>query len=624
MNNAGISSTPVDLDGLISVLGENLYSSPSVAIRELIQNAQDACFRYKDEAQLDLSLEQCRFEIHIKVDSDKNTITISDNGSGLTVTEITSYLATIGAGYTRLLRHSNNSQEMVGYFGLGFLSAYVVANKVEVITTSFKSENQTWLFTSLAGKSYSIREVKQTPNHPSPRGTRVTLYLKSAFYGLSNAATIEELINKYCCLLHVPIFLNSTKNPLNSMVAPWLVKDELNQIKLDNTCLAFAENFENRYKPSWAFLLPQNELNLNGIIWFQDGSSYASSDSRNASIFVRNMYVTDEHKDILPEWAGFLGGVFESPQFQPTASRESLQKNEYFHAVCDFIKEQIILKLREIILQKPSVWREILATHGQALLGAAVCDERLFSVMKKQLKVPTSMGELTLPQIIRQSDGIINLQMHERFGFEEILLNAKMVPIVKGYLFAVASYVRQFGGYEETEVYVLGESKNNMTVLSSTDPSNEKLKLLDSLLCMQDEQIYLSQFVPTSLPILIIPNKQAMLKKRIENRNSTNNIGAAALRLAKVRTKEIKQEKVKDVYVNMENALIKALLACSPELRISLAKTIRAFVNSTVNANTHGDDVNDNSFNVFSDALQGFNDGVLAILDKRYPTNEDK
>lgn len=284
MSVSGISKTQVDLDGLLSVLSQNLYSTPAVVIRELIQNAQDACVRHK----LESNQSDTFHNIRILNNSKDHTITIVDNGSGLTANEIKDYLATIGSGYTRRLRQATETQEMVGFFGLGFLSAYVVAEKVEFETTSYQDLTKTWLFSSVKGKSFSIKPIAQSGSKAS--GSAVKLYLKKEFRGLADTQWLTTLIEKYCCLLPLPIFINQASSQVNHLRAPWENEDAPDEISQSihsqrvNENLLFARAFEPTYEPMWSFELPLNELNVKGLIWIQDGTSYTSSDNRNASM----------------------------------------------------------------------------------------------------------------------------------------------------------------------------------------------------------------------------------------------------------------------------------------------------------------------------------------------------
>ena len=416
MHSDMVHRTSVNLDGLLEILGKNLYSSPHVALRELIQNASDACERRKIE---DRDITDHR--IDVTCDPSQATLKISDNGSGLTQDELREYLATIGSGYSRQIRSRTQTQDVIGYFGLGFLSAYVVAQKVEVVTRSYRTPQNAWKFTSAKGKTYSVtNDVREDV------GTTVTLFLDDEYRELSFPETVGALLRKYCCLLQIPIYLNSAEEPENAIEAPWDIDRNAPAIRKRNRALQFAKLFEGTFEPITAFSLPEdNELGLKGVVWIQGGSSYASSDNRNISIFNRNMFITDEDKELFPRWAGFFGAVLESKMFEPTASRESLQRNAYYDQVQSYLREFLATSLRELVLKEPEAWRRVLSRHNQALLGAAISDDRLFETAHKALKVPTTAGELTLPVLLSKSGQHIYIKGSSEVGHEEILLELK-------------------------------------------------------------------------------------------------------------------------------------------------------------------------------------------------------
>ena len=650
---SGISKAQVDLDGLLNVLSENLYSTPAIVIRELIQNAQDACVRHFIETNENRSTDTSglfsdvgqHYKIRINTDSANNTITISDNGSGLTADEIETYLATIGSGYTRKLRQATETEDMVGFFGLGFLSAYVVANKVEFVTQSFKEPATRWLFSSAKGKSFSITSVPthdytsgrhflpsalselevenneaNTTTAPS-NGSAVILHLKQEFASLSNIETLLSLLQKYCCLLPIPIIFGASGQRVNNLEAPWKNKEKRSPIAQQEIAHQFAQHFEPSNAPLWSFVLPENDLKVSGLIWIQASFSYSTSDNRNVSIFARNMFITAEHKDILPNWAGFCGAVIDSPSFQPTASRETLQKNEYYRNVQAFISEHITLKLRELVLKDPSTWQRILDRHGQALLGAALSDERLFSVMRKQLKVPTSMGDMTLPSALRKSDGSLYLQLENEQSHTQVLFNARMIPVVKGFLFGAAQFSRSFAASESIKLHELGRSEDDNQIFKVESANLELKQLLCELLVKEDEDLLLSRFEPESIPFISLIDQQAKLKQQIESEQSTQKIGAAALSLARLHASSIKQDKLKKLFINLNNPLIQTLLKLDNARQKSVAVLIRSFMESSAQTSF----TNDNEANISGNAshsgisgaalsMQNFNEATLALL----------
>ena len=185
----------VDHGGLLKVLGENLYSTPRVVVRELVQNAHDSIRR----RELEGSLPEAP-RIDVIANPAAMTLTVRDNGAGLTHEEIHRYLATIGAGYTRVLRAHTGSGDLIGAFGLGFLSAYVVSRRVEVVTTSHTTPGETWRFVSPDGLRYS---VDQAP--AAPVGTEVVLHLEEAHVALADPSHVRRLLIRYTRLLGVPV-----------------------------------------------------------------------------------------------------------------------------------------------------------------------------------------------------------------------------------------------------------------------------------------------------------------------------------------------------------------------------------------------------------------------------------
>ena len=153
MSTPQLHKTEVDLDGLMRVLGQHLYSTPNVVVRELVQNAHDSCVRRAHEQ--DAAPQPA---ISIRANPNEGWLHVEDNGAGLTRDEIQTYLATVGRGRTRELRE-DGANGLIGLFGLGFLSTYVVAERTEVWTTSHKDPARAWRFTSRSGHQYTIEEA---------------------------------------------------------------------------------------------------------------------------------------------------------------------------------------------------------------------------------------------------------------------------------------------------------------------------------------------------------------------------------------------------------------------------------------------------------------------------------
>jgi molecular chaperone HtpG len=576
---ATIHTTQVDLDGLLEVLGRSLYSTPSVALRELIQNAHDACERYRIE-----TAKKKDFCIQLITNNEEKSLVIQDNGSGLTRQEILDFLATIGSGYTRLLRQSKDSESMIGYFGLGFLSAYVVTNLVEVTTCSYQTPDDTWTFSSAGGKKFTIKPANKTNGLSSTdknqsSGTQVKLYLSDEFESLANPDVLLSLVRKYCCLLPIAIVIDHQPEPANNLIAPWVLEESVSPLQLRKKQIEFAQIFEGDFDPIVCIPIPkENIFQLSGLIWIQDGSSYSTSDNRNVSVFTRNMYITNEIHEFLPRWAGFVGGVFESSKFIPTASREGLQKNDYYYDVIEYINEILVTGLRDIVLREPESWRRILTRHNQSLLGAALTDERLFEVTHKSLKVPTTEGEMTVPQLLKNSNGNIHIKNDLPGGYEETLFRAQLTPVVLGYLFAATAFCREYGRTQNISVRILGEESSETKIFKSEIPDPALQKCFESLFQHLDEEILYTRFQPEYIPLVVIEDDDVKLKKKIEDDEADRRIASAALSLARLHTKSITKTKERRVYLNLDNTVISNLINISEDKRGHVAVLIRSYM----------------------------------------------
>src|SRR5262245_32329345 len=205
------------LPGLLKVLAEHLYTSKKVGIRELIQNAHDSCIRRKIEADE----RHYRPRIDVTLDIGRRTVTIADNGNGLTEEEIGTYLATIGRGYTRELRERlafsspTEAAELIGQFGLGFISAFLLAGEVTLITRSIQGTP------ALRWHSDGDEHYDLTPGERDEVGTTVELKIKPAASFILNEQTLTDTVRTYADFLPIPIQVNDDPYPVNLMAPPW-------------------------------------------------------------------------------------------------------------------------------------------------------------------------------------------------------------------------------------------------------------------------------------------------------------------------------------------------------------------------------------------------------------------
>lgn len=544
--------TQVDLEGLLRVLSENLYSTPHVAIRELVQNAHDSCVRRKIEAP-----EPFEASIVVTPDPAARSLTIVDAGAGLTRDEVVKYLATVGAGYTGKLRATQSSGDaLIGAFGLGFLSAFVVSERVDLYTTSYQEPSLGWHFQSRGGERYQLG-----PGPSGPVGTRVVLHLGERFAELAQPKLVQRLLERYCCLLPIPIHLGSRDAaPVNRPLPPWRLTGEsaLRQRRLN---LDFARKFEARFEPICTFeLKPGHGAEARGLLWIQDGATYGTSDNRNLSVFVRGMLVSQDGRDLLPSWAGFVGGVIEADALTPTASREDVQRDTAYRAVEDQIREALIEGLAELTAKEAATWRRVLLRHNEALLGASLCDERLFDLVRDDLKLPTSEGDLTAPALRSKSQGKIHVSMGEQGSCEEILFRALRVPVVLGARYAALPFCQAYAQRHGGPVVKLGTSQGNQSLFPRAELSPADLARLKELFQADKQEVIAARFAPESLPLVLVRDREVMLKQVLEQDEADKRVSTALLGMARLYTQTIDDTVAARLYVNLDAPVIRMLL----------------------------------------------------------------
>ncbi|MFF3069348.1 ATP-binding protein [Kitasatospora sp. NPDC057936] len=548
-----LRTTEVDLGGLVNVLATHLYSTPLVALRELVQNAHDSHTRRlledPDGAHRRL--------IRVRGDAVRCTVAVEDTGAGLTEPEIHAYLATVGTGYTRMLRELTGDQDLIGAFGLGFLSAFSVADEVVVTTTSHREPGLGHRYRSRGGQQYLVEPV---PARPQP-GTVVELTLKAEHAHLADEDALREVLSRYCVLLPIPVLVGDDEEPVNAVDVPWRRPSAGDP---HEARMRFAAAFGRHFEPLTAFPVEPVDGGTDaiGLLWVQDGGTYGSSDNRDLAVYLRGMLLADDARDLLPGWAGFIGGVVESSRLTPTASREDLQRDEHYRALQRTLTDAIVDGLYETARLRPAAWRRILTRHGQDLLGAALCDDRLFTLLADDVPVPTSQGDLTAGALRAAGGGAVHVALGSGGGFEEMLYRAMRVPIARGERYAVLPFLRRYAQLRGCRLVELGSEQGDRSLFR--DPERplpaEEAAWLAGALADPGEQLVPARFDPPGLPLVLVPDREAELKARIEDDRADARIPSAALRLARAFTARTDGEVRARLYLNLSCPAVRDLL----------------------------------------------------------------
>lgn len=337
-------SISVNTENIFPIIKKFLYSDHEIFLRELVSNATDACNKLKTLSSVgEFKGETGDFKIKIAVDKDNKTLTISDNGIGMTEEEIEKYinqLAFSGAEEFVKLYKDKADANVIGHFGLGFYSAFMVASKVEINTLSYKEASKSAKWECDGSTQFTLSEGTKTE-----RGTDIILHIAEDSLDFLENYKISQLLTKYCKFLPIPIEFDG--KIINEEKPLWLskpsdLKDE-DYIKFYQTLYPFAEA-----PLFWIHLNVDFPFNLTGILYFPKVDSAIEAEKHKVQLYSNQVFVTDNVKDILPEFLMLLHGVIDSPDIPLNVSRSSLQSDGNVKKITSHISKKVADKLIEL------------------------------------------------------------------------------------------------------------------------------------------------------------------------------------------------------------------------------------------------------------------------------------
>lgn len=437
------------LPGLLKLLGEHLYSDPRVAVREMTQNAHDSCIRRREEDPA--VADGYTPAISIRVESTARQIVIEDNGSGLTREEIGTFLATVGRGYTGELRERlgaagrQEARELIGMFGLGLLSAFMIASRIDITTLSYQTPERGWRWISDGGQSYALRAAER-----DEIGTTVRLDLRDDAKFLLEPGVLADILRLYAEFLPVPITVGSDPEPINAHPAPWAREIESGPART----LEYAAWVEARRGIRPLSVLPLEDITtetgmgipLHGVLYVPPRSIISIQEYGDVTVYVRHMLISERERDLLPDWARFVSGMLDCPLLNPTASRETLRHDEVFDAVREGIARQLLAHFEALAETAPVDWATIVQAHNDLIKGWAIRSPDLFTRVADLVSFKTSRGTLTLPEYLQENPGrIFYYDGDEGVTQALALFEARRLAVVDARWFADTAFLKRYG-----------------------------------------------------------------------------------------------------------------------------------------------------------------------------------
>lgn len=349
-------SIRVQTENIFPIIKKFLYSEHDIFIRELVSNAVDANQKLKTLSSIgEATGELGDLRIDIKIDKEKKTLTISDTGIGMTEEEIDKYLNQVAfSGAEEFLEKykGQNEANIIGHFGLGFYSSFMVSDKVEVVSKSFKDGSKAVRWECDGSPEFSLEETDK-----ESRGTDIILHLNAESEEFLDPSRISVVLEKFCRFLPIPIFFDdgmpsdddkkSEAKQINNPVPAWTKKpSELTD-----------EDYQNFYKELypfgepplfWIHLNVDYPFNLTGILYFPKIKQSYEIQKDKIQLYCNQVFVTDEVKDIVPEFLMLMHGVIDSPDIPLNVSRSYLQGDPNVRKINSHITKKVADKLEEI------------------------------------------------------------------------------------------------------------------------------------------------------------------------------------------------------------------------------------------------------------------------------------
>ncbi|MDH3243866.1 MAG: molecular chaperone HtpG [Saprospiraceae bacterium] len=532
--------------GTISVQSQNifpiikkfLYSDHDIFLRELVSNAVDATQKLKTLANKGVvKSELGDLRIEIIVDKEAKTIMVRDHGIGMSEEEVKKYLNQMAFSSAEdFVKKYKADNTIIGHFGLGFYSSFMVADQVEVHTKSYRRNEKAVKWTCSGEPEYEIEHIEA-----KPRGTDVILHINEESQEFLDDARIESLLKKYCRFLPIPIQFGTrtetefegegedakeikteVDNIINSVSPAW--KKSPRSLKDEDYKAFYKELYHSFDDPLfWIHLNIDYPFNLTGILYFPKLTNQFEVQKNKIQLYSNQVYVTDEVKDIVPEFLTMLHGVIDSPDIPLNVSRSYLQSDQNVKKITSYITKKVSEELESLFKKDRKAYEEKWDQIAPIVKYGMITEEKFFERAKKFAMLKNVDGERFTLEEYRDKvkdlqtdkyDKIVMLYTQQDGEHDSYITAAKD----KGYDVLVMDHVidnhfMQHLEYKiEKTVFVRVDSDTldqlvqkdvaNESVLSESDQGKVK-DLFEDVLKDSGHQIQVKPLAPEGHPVMI-------------------------------------------------------------------------------------------------------------------------
>ena len=543
---------------LLNLMIHSIYTNKEIFLRELISNANDAIDKLKFQSLTNNELLKGddKFKIEISVDKDNGTLTIKDNGIGMTYDEVDENIGTIAKSGSKLFKEQLEAAkkadvDIIGQFGVGFYSAFIVADKITLETKSPYSENGVRWVSSGDG-NYEIEEISK-----ENRGTEITLHLKDGeeYSEFLEEWKIKELVKKYSNYIRYEIYFKD--EVINSTKPIW--KRDKKELKDEDYNEFYKATFHDWNDPLFHINLKvQGNIEYNALLFIPKKlpfDYYTKNFKRGLQLYTKNVFIMEKCEDLIPEYFNFISGLVDCDSLSLNISREILQQNSELQAISKNLEKKIISELEKVLKNDREKYIEFWKEFGRSIKGGV---QDMFGMNKEKLQD-------LLIFVSSHDDKYTTLKEYvDRMGEnKEILyIPAESIEAVKA--LPKMEKLKEQG----REVLILTDKIDEFTLMAMRDYSGKEFKSINSSdfkLSDDEEKEEEVKKIADENKTLIEKAKE-ILKDKVSEVELSNNIGNSASSLLAKGGLSLEMEKTLSEMTNNNDApKAEKILAINPE-----------------------------------------------------------
>ncbi len=510
-------------ENILPIIKKWLYSDKEIFLRELVSNACDAIAKMKilrDQGNLDCKDED--LHINVSIDKDNKTITIEDTGIGMTKEEVKKYIAQLAFSGAEdfMEKYKSTEDQIIGHFGLGFYSSFMVSSKVEIQTKSYKQGTSAAFWSCDGSSSYTLEKgSKET------RGTKIILHIEKDSEEYLEENTIKGILKKHCSYLPCPISFQDER--INNKEPLW--------IKAPSECTE--KEYLDFYKALypfeedpvfWIHLNVDYPFHLQGILYFPKITKQFDFNKTNLQLYCNRVFVSDHCKDFIPDYLSVLKGIIDSPDIPLNVSRSYLQVDKTVRQLSNHISKKVSDKLSSLHTQNEEEFLSKWPNMEMIIKLGVLQDEKFYDRVKDILLWKNASGEWTTVSnylergkekysdkiFYTQSDGKSNvytpfLDIYKEKGIEVLFSSSHLDVATFNLLetkFSPAKFQRIDASYEDLE-----DKEKEDTVVDKDGKTSAQLlqELVASKFDNKDLSIEAKSLASKSLPGMVLISEEA-------------------------------------------------------------------------------------------------------------------